>query len=64
MGGLVAALAGLPGSAEQPVHRGHRAQVGALVEQRRPALADGLVDEPATVQLGQYPRTLHHAQTT
>ena len=32
--------------AQHPVHRGHRAQVGALVEQRGPRLRDGLVGEP------------------
>ncbi len=43
---------------KDPVHRGHRAEVGALVEQRRPGLCDGLVDEPVTGQDAQHRRPL------
>ena len=44
--GLPAALAGLPGPAQQPVEGGLRAQVGALVQQDRPDLGRGQVSEP------------------
>src|ERR1017187_3101854 len=45
MGGLRAALADLPGLAEQPVHRGDRGQVDALIDQQGPDLAPGPVLE-------------------
>ena len=50
VGGLVAAVAGLPDQAQQPVHRAHRRQVDAFVEQCRPGLRDGLVAEPRAGQ--------------
>lgn len=51
---LPASVPGLSGGAQQPVHRRHRAQVGALVQQRGPGLGDGLVGEPGAVQPGQH----------
>ena len=39
-----------PGLAQQPVHRGHRAQVGAFVQQRGPDLGRRQVGEPLAVQ--------------
>ena len=53
MGGLRTALADLPGLAEQPVHRGDRGQVDALIDQDRPDLPRGLAGEPGTVQDGK-----------
>ena len=53
MGGQRAALADLPGFAEQPVHRGDRGQVGALVDQDRPDLPGSLVGEAGAVQDGE-----------
>src|SRR5260370_34563379 len=50
MGGLRAALADLPGFPQQPVHRGDRGQVDALIDEQGPDLARGLVGEPGTVQ--------------
>jgi len=39
---------------KDPVHARLGAQVGALVEQRRPHLGDGLVDEPVTREYAQH----------
>ena len=50
MGGLGAALADLPGLVEQPVHRGDRGQVHALIDEQGPDLPRGLVGEPRAVQ--------------
>jgi len=50
MGGLRAALADLPRFPKQPVHRGDRGQVDALIDQQGPGLARGLVPEPGTIQ--------------
>ena len=47
MGGLAAPLAGAAHGAQQPVERGLRAEVGALVEQDRPGLGRSVVDEAA-----------------
>ena len=45
-----APLPALPGLAQHPVEGGHRAEVGALVQQRRPDLVRGQVSEPVAVQ--------------
>ena len=58
MGGLRAALADLPGLAEQPVHRGDRGQVDALIDEQGPDLPRGLVGEPGTIQDGKQLLTL------
>src|SRR5713226_7769295 len=53
MGGLRAALADLPRFPQQPVHRGDRGQVGALIDEQGPDLARGLVLEPRAIQDGK-----------
>ena len=50
VGGLGAPLPALPGLAQDPVIGGHRSQVGALIQQRRPCLGGGGVSEPRRVQ--------------
>ena len=50
VGGLRAPLAAFAGLAQHPVVGGHRAEVGALVQQRRPDFVRGQVSEPAAVQ--------------
>jgi hypothetical protein len=62
MGGLRAALADLPGLAEQPVHRGDRGQVGALIDEQGPDLARGLVLKPRAIQDGKQFLTLAGGQ--
>jgi hypothetical protein len=50
VGGLRAPLAGLAGLAQQLVEGGHRAEVGPLVQQRRPDFVGDQVSEPLAVQ--------------
>jgi hypothetical protein len=50
---LRAAFPGQAGGAQQPVHRRLRAQVDALIEQRRPDLRHGPVAKPWAAQHGQ-----------
>jgi len=45
VGGLPAPLGGLAGTAQQPVERGDRAQVAALIQQDRPHLGRGQLVE-------------------
>jgi hypothetical protein len=51
--GVRAALPAGAALTQQPVHRGLRAQVAALIQQDRVRLGDGLVREPRRVQPGQ-----------
>jgi len=51
--GLPAAFPRTGGLTQQPIERRDRAQVAALVQQDRPRLGRGQVDEPIRVQLGQ-----------
>ena len=57
-----AARGSRPVCAQQPVEGGHRAQVGALVQQDRPRLGRGGVSEPLAVQHVQDRAPLGRAQ--
>ncbi|MDP9823686.1 hypothetical protein J2S59_003495 [Nocardioides massiliensis] len=54
MDGLAASLTRGTVGAQQPVHRRHRAQVGALVQQRGPGLGPRIVAEPLRRQHAQH----------
>jgi hypothetical protein len=62
VGGLRAPLAAFAGLAQHPVVGGYRAEVGALVQQRRPDLGRRGVSEPVAVQHGQDRRPLARGQ--